>query len=421
MAEPALKLCVQCGLCAAKMSKCSICHQKFQRRVHYCSQECQKKDWPSHKNTHKEGVNAEIKLTALAINQVDEQGMTFLMRKSLEGDFEEVVKLIGDGANLTLSESQGLTALHFAIASGHQKVVEYILENGPKSILGLVTAPPRSESLLSFAARLPNAGVVEALLRKGGSSLLLANDKPEINALGIACLNSNVDVLKLIIDADCASGGLLMDRFGPAALVCACIYRRRDAVQQLIEAGGKEILRTPSQNEGSLDKWTSLMVASRIGDLEIVRLLAAAGGRELLLRTTDTKANCLLLALREGHVEVAQHLLGVPGGAELVRGECLRWAVEFGSLDVVKRLVQAGGADAVLHRLPSGTTCLFVAAQVSGRGGCAARSAAPFTATSLFCVLILCFDCTSIIRDSMPPGPVLNLWTRAIALIRSLH
>ena len=368
MADPPLKICVQCGKCAEKMSKCSTCVDKFRRRTYYCGQECQKKDWPSHKLTHKERGNADSlasHITGLAINDADEQGMTILMRKSLEGDFEEVVRLIGDGADVTISESQGLTALHYALSIGRQDIVEFFLDNGSSSLLQLVTAPPRRESLLSFASRLPHAAVVAALIRKGGSALLQINSTPEVNALSIACTSSNPEILKLIIDADRAAGGALVRECGPAALLCACIFRRPDAVKQLLEAGGERILRTSSHSDMNPHGFTSLMVASRSGDLESVRLLSAAGGAELLLRTTNCGANCLLLALREGHISVARNLLSLAGGAGLVSVECLRWACELGDLDTVKLLVEAAGAGALLRPLPSGATCLFIAAQAA--------------------------------------------------------
>ena len=47
-AKKAPRVCQMCGKEAAKMKKCSVC-----KRVRYCSEECQLKDWKEHKKACK--------------------------------------------------------------------------------------------------------------------------------------------------------------------------------------------------------------------------------------------------------------------------------------------------------------------------------------------------------------------------------
>ena len=51
--------------------------------------------------------------------------------------------------------------------------------------------------------------------------------------------------------------------------------------------------------------------------MEVAKLLVEAGGRELLMLTTDDGISCLIIAAGEGHLEVAK-LLVEAGGRELL-------------------------------------------------------------------------------------------------------
>jgi len=51
--------------------------------------------------------------------------------------------------------------------------------------------------------------------------------------------------------------------------------------------------------------------------LEVAKLLVEAGGRELLMLTTDDGISCLHLSAEKGHLEVAK-LLSEAGGRELL-------------------------------------------------------------------------------------------------------
>jgi hypothetical protein len=57
--EPLLKRCVQCGKLSERMSKCSVCKEKYLTKIYYCSSECQKTDWPKHKLLHKSSIKSD--------------------------------------------------------------------------------------------------------------------------------------------------------------------------------------------------------------------------------------------------------------------------------------------------------------------------------------------------------------------------
>jgi hypothetical protein len=47
-----LKVCVCCGKCSEKMSKCAVCKKQGLKK-YYCGKACQEKDWSKHKKIHK--------------------------------------------------------------------------------------------------------------------------------------------------------------------------------------------------------------------------------------------------------------------------------------------------------------------------------------------------------------------------------
>ena len=60
--------------------------------------------------------------------------------------------------------------------------------------------------------------------------------------------------------------------------------------------------------------WSCLHIAAETGHLEVAKLLVEAGGRELLMLTTDSsKLSCLHLAVEKGHMKVARLLLEAGG------------------------------------------------------------------------------------------------------------
>ena len=66
------------------------------------------------------------------IDKRDDLGRTFLMGCAENGDIDNVKKLIAAGADIQLTDSNGRSALIFALKAGQIKTAEYLCEKGAK-------------------------------------------------------------------------------------------------------------------------------------------------------------------------------------------------------------------------------------------------------------------------------------------------
>lgn len=194
-------------------------------------------------------------------------------------------RLIRAGARVNAAEAGGVTPLELACANGSPSMVELLLKAGadPKA---------RNDAPVLSAARSGNVEVVTLLLDHGGN----ANAKEALRgqtALMWAASERHTGVVRLLLarGADVHAHTIPLE---PAA------GRGGGPGGGLGPAGGRG--RTNGAN-----KFTALLFATRMGDLESVRLLVEAGAN---VNDTDTQGqSAVLLAALRGHAKVAMFLL----------------------------------------------------------------------------------------------------------------
>jgi hypothetical protein len=95
---------------------------------YYCSKSCQTADWKVHKRQHDNLTSDIDRGTAVHHSEArDVNGVTVLISKAADGDWRAVKKLLAAGADSTLSDNEGFTALHHAAFYGHLAVVNALL------------------------------------------------------------------------------------------------------------------------------------------------------------------------------------------------------------------------------------------------------------------------------------------------------
>jgi hypothetical protein len=145
------------------------------------------------------------------IEELDEDGMTALLRASSTGQSDTVVYLVEHGANVAHTARDGTTALHWACIVGTLSTVKCLLEHGATT----VERSNDGKTALLHAAHRGSLEVVQYLLSVEGGASITESD----------------------------------DEGNSALLLAASPYPYPAVVQWLLEYGGAQI--TGTNNEGS--------------------------------------------------------------------------------------------------------------------------------------------------------------------------
>ncbi len=220
-------------------------------------------------------------------------------------DRAKVAALLQKGTDVNASQSDGMTALHWAVYHDDGSLAKQLLKAGAHA---------------------------EAANRYG------------VTPLSVACTNGNTEIVELLLKAGADANTTM--RGGETALMTAARTGKPGPVRALLSRGAKVNAR---DRKGQ----TALMWAAAEGHAEVVSLLLAAKADfKTLLPSGFTP---LLFAARAGHLEVVRVLLkagadihdAIPNKNRVPRGPkpgtgALLMAVENGHFELAIELVKAG-------------------------------------------------------------------------------
>jgi ankyrin repeat protein len=305
------------------------------------------------------------------VDAVNKEKLTALMGAAVKGDYELVDKLLKAGAKVNVKNNEGETALFLAVKYGHYNAAKVLLNAGAAPNLTNTIAPnfsnsgftplmyaanhgliyedvdwaamatlllgngadpniinSHSQTALDYASYLKDEAVVAAL-KKGGAkddTKVYAGMSPDETLLKAAQLGDADKARKVLAD-DGANPNYADIKNGVTPLLAATYEGHLEVVKLLIENGG-EVNNVPS----GLRQFA--MSKSRAPMSERGMMEAAALG--------DT---ALGTAVRQGHVDVAQYLLGKGARLDIPNGQGetpLYVATSEGNLDMVKLLLDHG-------------------------------------------------------------------------------
>ena len=240
-------------------------------------------------NGHAEVVEILLEYDAM-IDVQNGDGASALIMASNFGYLKVVKLLAKHKANMNLQDKYGFSALIIASLSGHCEIGEALLNNG-----SLVDQQDKNgSSALINTCKNGHTKFAELLL-KYGAQIDLQNDVG-MSALLWSCANGHCETVELLLQYG-ARTDLEDFEQGSFALVHAC----NTAVIDILLKHGAQV------NHVSSKGYTALMIASVMGDKEIVRFLLNRGAlRDMKIRN-DTASS---LAIRKGNPEIADMLSG---------------------------------------------------------------------------------------------------------------
>ncbi len=231
------------------------------------------------------------------------------------GNLGAAVQLVYEGAEVDVAESNGTTALHWAIYNNHLPLVEALIAAGADvNVMNDYGSTPMSE-----AATLGDYAIVKALLDAGAD--VNSPNADNQTALMIVVRSDNIDTARLLIERD-ADVNATEKYQGQNALILAAAQSQPEMVKLLLDNGADPNSRAPA-NERDRQVTAERRYQWR-----------PAGG-----------LTALAYAAREGCMDCARHL--VEAGANIDLGDIenvtpLNLAIMNLRFDTAKYLIEAG-------------------------------------------------------------------------------
>ncbi len=265
-------------------------------------------------------------------NPVNAAGRTQLYVAAINGNLEEVNRLIAAGANVNKARTDTeLTPLYAAAFNNHQQVVERLVQAGADVNKGI--SPP-----LYIASFKGYENVVDSLIN-GGANV----NKPSSHGgnLYVASQEGHINIVNKLIAA-----GADVNRVeirGETPLFMASRQGHLNVVKKLIESGA-------DINKHIKSGITPLYTSIEFGKPGVAEYLIAAGADV----NKGDNAFPLYLAARKSNMNILERLINA--GADINKklkdsGATSLFAAAFeGHLDIVKRLLDAGADKTIVNR-----------------------------------------------------------------------
>jgi uncharacterized protein len=248
-------------------------------------------------------------------------GATSLMAASEMADAamnknsEALRALLAKKADVNTAQTDGTTALHWAVQSNDLAMVNSLLAAGADAKVG----NRAGASALYLAAVNGNAEMIDRLLKAGAEvngKVLLNGETP----LMVASRTGNLAAVKLLLDRGAEVNAKETLRETTAIMWAA--EQGHGAVIRMLAARGADVnpqgkkqeakkqygLNAKVAIEGFTGGLTALVLASREGSLDSVQALVEAGAD--INKTSGDGTTAMLVAIQNGHYNVATYLVG---------------------------------------------------------------------------------------------------------------
>lgn len=288
--------------------------------------------------------------------------LTPIMIVAKEGHQKMCELLLKENADLFLTDSSGLNAMHIAIRHGKNEIVELFSHN--IKLLESVTKDDRKLTPLIFAIREGQLEACKIIIAKAPTSLLAKDDKGQ-NALQLAVSLGRHNISRLLL----GNKELVnpTNAMGLTPLMLACQLDCLQIFDELLDAEANPNLKVGGQNI------LHFAVGHRKNKF-IERLLnhkLILNKKEFINATTDIGETALLLAVKEGYPEICETLLKSGADTLLISQgwNAIHFAAEKSAV-IVSHLIASNEKLINITTLKEKLTPLMIAAREGNREAC---------------------------------------------------
>jgi ankyrin repeat protein len=252
------------------------------------------------------------------VNGAQPDGTTALHWAVNRDDLETADLLIRAGAKVTAATRYGVTPLYFACVNGNAAMIERLLKAGADAN----SANPGGETALMTASRTGKMEAVQVLLDHGAQVNVTEKVRSQ-TALMWAVLENHPAVVRLLL----ANGADINARTAVSVPEGEVQFLRPN------QASGAGITRQRALPSPS-GMMTPLLYAAREGNIEMAKLLLAAGAN--IDRVSANGTSPINIAVLNNHIELAKYLIekgADPNLADYYGRTPLLAAVEIRNLD----------------------------------------------------------------------------------------
>jgi len=264
---------------------------------------------------------------------------------AMRGDREAVRAALARKVDVNTAQLDGSTALHWAVERDDVELTDLLIRSGAR-----VTARTREGvTPLELAATNGSGQIIDRLLKAGADPNAALTPSGD-TALMMAARTGKTDAIRVLVEAG-AQVNATETWGGTTALMWAVSEGHNEAAKMLIDAGADVKARshyvaaangrgfegrTPLADstdakaaEFASGRLTPLMFAAREGDVEVARILVAAGADVNALAGDGKTA--LAMAIFNGNYEVASYL--VDNKADVNKADAQRFTPLFWAVD----------------------------------------------------------------------------------------
>ncbi|XP_023799012.1 serine/threonine-protein phosphatase 6 regulatory ankyrin repeat subunit C-like [Cyanistes caeruleus] len=252
----------------------------------------------------------------------DKFGRTPLHYAAANGSYQCTVTLVTAGASANEADGKGCTPLHYAAASDTYRraethsgasdeeplkesrlkeaffCLEFLLDNGADPSL----RDKQGYTAVHYAAAYGNRQNLELLLEMSFNCLEDVESSVPVSPLHLAAYNGHCEALKAL--AETLVNLDVRDHKGRTALYLATERGSSECVQVLTSHGASALLKERKR------KWTPLHAAAANGNTDSLHLLIDSGERADITDVMDIHGQTpLMLAIMNGHVDCVHLLL----------------------------------------------------------------------------------------------------------------